>query len=193
MKAERGVAYPRVVLTQPLNRHNCTTMDTRVRHAHNAGCDGEAFSTFKDNRGEFASAALTSGHMDSVRGELRKQRKAIERLSLGHNIDHLLPKYRLGREAWRDFPCYAGWFDTRVKVDGTVVPCCTGFLPLGNLRNGTFAEICNGPRYRAFRRQAVRPGGMVAFARDCDCAWCSYAADNFRIHRHVRWFGLFRG
>jgi len=183
LKARQGVTHP---------KYNHASIGTRIRLAYDLGCDGVAFDTYRDWRGEFGSAALSAEQIDTVRRELKEQRKTIESLSLEHNVDRLLLKYRLGPTAWRDLPCYAGWFFTRVRVDGTVVPCGTCSLPLGNLREETFEEIWNGPRYRAFRRQASRPGGLAELARECDCGWCCYTRDNFLIHRYARWFGLFR-
>ena len=146
-------------------------------------CDGVAFDTSRDWRGESASAALSADQIDAVCRALRNQRKTIEGLSLEHNLDRLVLKHRLGPTAWRDLPCYAGWFFTRIPGDGTAVPCGTCSLPLGNLREESLEEIWNDPQYRAFRRQASRPAGWADFARDCECGWCCYTRENFLIHR----------
>jgi MoaA/NifB/PqqE/SkfB family radical SAM enzyme len=187
LKTARGVERPKVLVTQPLNRHNCASIGARIRLAHDLGCNGLAFRAYRHGRGEFASTALTAEQIHDVSRELRHRRKTIESLSLEHNIDRLLLRYRLGETAWRDLPCYAGWFFTEIQVDGTVVPCGSCALPMGNLRDAGFAALWNGPRYRAFRRQASNPGGLAALGSACDCAWCCYARDNFLTHRYARW------
>jgi MoaA/NifB/PqqE/SkfB family radical SAM enzyme len=187
LKAQYGAALPTLLLTQPLNRHNHTSISTRIRLAHNLGCNGVAFDTYRDWQGEFASAALSAEQIQNVCRELGRQRKVLESLSLEHNIDRVLLKYRLGEATWRDLPCYAGWFFTRVRVDGTVVPCGSCSLPMGNVRDGPFEELWNGPQYRAFRREASSPGGLAALGRGCDCGWCCYTRDNYLIHRYARW------
>jgi MoaA/NifB/PqqE/SkfB family radical SAM enzyme len=193
LKAQHGKELPSVILTQPLNRHNYKSISRRVRLAHELGCDGVAFDTYRHWGDEFASVALSAEQIQDVCQKLRRVRKVAEYLSLEHNIDRLLLKYRLGETSWRDTPCYAGWFFTRIRVDGTVVPCGSCSIVLGNIRQAGFEQVWNGPEYRAFRRQVSGPGGAVSLGLSCDCSWCCYATDNSLVHRYAKWFTHVRG
>jgi MoaA/NifB/PqqE/SkfB family radical SAM enzyme len=186
-KANTGSPHPKVLLTQPLNRHNYTSIGARVQLAHDLGCNGVAFRAYRHGRGEFAWAALSAEQIEDVSRELRHQRNTMESLSLEHNIDRLLLRYRLGEAAWRDMPCYAGWFFTEIHVDGTVVPCGSCALPTGNVQDAHFEAVWNGPRYRAFRRQASNLEGLADLGSVCDCAWCCCRRDSFVMHRYARW------
>ena len=193
LKARHNREYPTVILTEPINRHNYGSVRRRIGLAHDLGCDGVAFDTYRHWSGEFGSVALSPGEIEEVGRELTRQREMIDSLSLSHNIDCLLAKHRLGEGAWSRVPCYAGWFFARIRVDGTVVPCGMCSLELGNIRKAGFEEVWNGPRYRAFRRQASSPGGLASLSRVCDCGWCCYAGDNLAVHRYAKWFAGLRG
>jgi MoaA/NifB/PqqE/SkfB family radical SAM enzyme len=193
LKAQRGAELPAVIVTQPLNRHNCGSISKRLRLAHELGCDGVGFDTYRHWGDEFASVALSAEQIQGVCQDLRRARKVAESLSLEHNIDRMLLKYRLGETGWRDTLCYAGWFFTRIRVDGMVVPCGACSTPMGNVRDAGFGEIWNGPEYRAFRRQASSPGGLASLSRRCDCNWCCLAADSALVHRYARWVAFLRG
>ncbi|HVP12477.1 MAG TPA: radical SAM protein [Phycisphaerae bacterium] len=62
------------------------------------------------------------------------------------------------RNSRRGRPCYWLWANPHVKHDGTVVACCQdvdGVLALGNIEEGSFGEIWNGPRMRELRQMHV--------------------------------------
>ena len=193
LKAKSGTELPTVILTQPLNRHNYRSISKRVSLAHELGCNGVAFGTYRHWGDEFASVALSAGEIQEASQQLTDVRGAAESLSLEHNIDRMLLKYRLGETSWRDIPCYTGWFFSRIRVDGTVVPCGSCSMPLGNISEVPFEEVWNGPEYRAFRRRASIPGGVASFGPGCDCDWCCYATDSYLVHRYTRWIHRLRG
>ena len=191
LKAERKTALPTVILTEPLNRYNYKSIDARISLAHDTGCDGVSFNTYIHWQGEFASAALSTEEIATLCRDLTQARRRLESLSLHHNLDDILFKYRLGETAWRDFPCYVGWFFTRVRVDGTIVPCGACSLPLGNLNKSSLEEIWNGPKYRAFRNKTMTTKGLASLSQHCDCDWCCTATDNFKVHRFFKWITPF--
>ena len=193
LKAEWQASLPNVILTGPINLYNYKSIDKKITMAHELGCDGVAFTPYKHWKGEFASAALSAEEIDILCKDLVQTKKLLESLSLHHNIDALLLQYRLGEEAWVKMPCYAGWFHTRIRFDGTVMPCCRCYLPLGNLNESSFEEIWNGPEYRAFRVKSMMTKGLVSLSQYCDCSWCSIAKDNFQAHRFFRWIAPLLG
>jgi MoaA/NifB/PqqE/SkfB family radical SAM enzyme len=187
LRSQLGSRRPAVILTQPLNRHNYQSISRRVRLAHQLGCDGVAFDTYRHWGDEFAPVALSAEQIQEACELLMDARRVAASLALHHNIDRMLLKYRLGETSWQSVPCYAGWFFSRIRVDGTVVPCGMCSMILGNIREEPFEKVWNGPEYRAFRRQASVPGGVASFGPGCDCNWCCYATDNSLVHRYARW------
>lgn len=187
LKVERQTTLPTVILTGPLNRYNYKSINERIDLVHQVGCDSVAFTAYKHWRGEFTSAALSTEEIDTLCKELAQAKKLLESLSLGHNIDELLLRYRVGEAVWLDLPCYAGWFHTRIRFDGTVMPCCQCYLPLGSLNESSFEEIWNGSEYRAFRRKSLTTTGLASLDQYCDCNWCHIVKDNSRIHRFFQW------
>ncbi len=182
LKASRQAALPAVILTEPLNRHNFRSCSQRIELAHKLGCDGVAFDTYRD-WGEFTSAALSAQDIRTLCQDLEKAKAGLESLSLGHNVDQVLLQYRLGQSAQPETPCYAGWFYTRMRVDGTIVPCPPCALNMGNLSEAPFSTIWNGAAYRSFRRKASTRKGLASLSGDCDCQYCCHARDNLRVHR----------
>ena len=60
--------------------------------------------------------------------------------------------------------CNAPWVSAVVESDGAVRPCFF-HEPVGNLADGTLAEIVNSPKARAFR-------GSLDIRRDPICRTC---------------------
>ena len=48
----------------------------------------------------------------------------------------------------------------RTEMDGTVIPCCSCNLPMGNINESSMADIWNSPAYQAFRRQTITRAGL---------------------------------
>lgn len=190
LKTERNATRPVVILTAPLNRHNYRSIDQRIQLAHGLGCDGVAFDIYRD-WDEFTSAALSAPDIQVLCQDLRKAKVRLESLSLGHNIDQLLLQYRLGQTANRVTPCYVGWFYTRMRIDGTIVPCPPCALSMGNLAEAPFEAIWNGAPYRSFRLKASTRQGLASLSGSCDCKYCCHARDNLRVHRLFNWIRPF--
>lgn len=186
MKLKENRAYPRIILTAPLNRNNWTTLEERVRLANDLGCNGVAFDVYQD-WGEFMSDAFSTDEIDLLCSKLSRLKPELKRFSLKHNIDEVLTRYRLGKTAWRQLPCYVGWFHILLRIDGSIVPCCSCTLSMGNLSDNSFTEIWNGPEYRSFRRKMLSTRGTSHFSSDCYCDWCCLGISNFRTYRVFKW------
>lgn len=194
-KLKKKINHPTLILTQPLNRHNFTSIENRIALAESLGCDGLRFSVFVDWQGEFASAALSPDEIDLLcKDLLHSARNRLDAMHMIHNIDELMCRYRLGEAVWRQLPCYVGWFYSRVRVDGSVVSCDLCTLCLGDMHKNTFQEIWNRKRYQEFRAKASRISGLASLNRSCSCNWCCYVKDNQRIHRLFKYVApLFQG
>lgn len=54
-------------------------------------------------------------------------------------------------------PCTVGWIFSRIKSDGTVIPCCKGSeFPLGNINKSSFRSIWFGRKMNIFRRESIK-------------------------------------
>ena len=186
MKVSRKQIRPHIILTTPLNRHNWTSLKERVRLAYDLGCNGVLFDVYQ-HWGEFRSNNLSTDEISVLCLKLSELRADLEQLSLKHNIDEMLLRYRLGETAWRSLPCYAGWFHARIHVDGRILPCGACALSLGSLSENGLANIWNGPEYRSFRRKMLSSQGTSGLSSYCYCDWCCLGKSNFRIHRFFRW------
>jgi MoaA/NifB/PqqE/SkfB family radical SAM enzyme len=187
IKRESKRNAPSVNLQMPLNRLNFANIGERVDLALESGCNTVTFAFFRDWGGQFESHCLLPEDGVAVREEFQAAKRRLEAGGIKHNVDQYLARVELGAAAWRKVPCYAGWFQSYVKVDGTVMPCCPCSLVMGNLRERSFSEIWNGTGYREFRRRSADPRGLEALQQSCNCANCCLLQDSVRVHRVFRW------
>ena len=164
-KRSRASLKPTVILHHPINRNNFRTLDEFVSLAHKTGCNGVSFSPLKTRRGGLLSASLCPDEEKEVLSSLSRLETKVNALGLKHNIRDTLRRYEVGEAVWRMFPCYVGFLMTRVKVDGTIVPCNPCNLPMGNLNESSFQKIWNNDAYREFRQQTITRQGL-----DCNGA-----------------------
>lgn len=187
MKRERKSKLPSVTLHHPINRLNFRNINEIVGLAQSTGCNTVSFSPFLSTQGALQSFTLSTEEQEYVCASLKQLKKQIKSLSLRHNIDRTLLRYKLGRGTEWKMPCYIGWFHSRVRVDGTVIPCGPCSTPMGNLKMNSFREIWNSTAYRNFRIFTMAKKGLPHRDWQCDCEFCCYVEDNVRVHRMFRW------
>ena len=188
IRKESSGKPPIVNLQIPLNRLNFTNIGERVDLVLASGCDSVTFAFFHDWGGQFESYGLLPEDGEPLRRELLRAKRSFEAAGVKHNVDQYLARVDLGPGAWRTVPCYAGWFESYIKVDGSVLPCCPCSMVMGSLREKSFPEIWNAPEYKDFRRRSVSPQALGALQASCNCANCSVLMDSARVHRVFRWF-----
>ena len=191
LKAEYKKTLPRVVLHPTIFRNNYKEMDSLVELAAETRCDKMEFATLKTRRGVLDSYVLSRDEERVLMNTLKATEKKLNSLSIDHNIPKIVRHYRIGNKVWEKYPCYVGWVQAHMKVDGTVFPCNPCDLPMGNADQKTFAEVWNGPAFRAFRRKTITRDGLATMDRHCDCSFCRHIDDNIRIHRRFKWFSPF--
>lgn len=190
-RKEEDIQFPSLVLHQPINRYNFQGIDAMVDLAHTTGCNGVFFSPLKSWRGELDKSSLSKDEEELLHPSLILAMKRLNTFSISHNIDQLLLQYRIGEAVWQELPCYTAWFHSRIKVDGTVLPCYACDLPMGNLRDIRFQEIWNNSAYRTFRKKTLTRKGLASMGKDCDCGFCCHVVDNMRVYRLFRWISPF--
>ena len=186
-KAKHGSSLPHVVLHQPINANNFQSVNAMAELAHTTGCNMLSFSPFKTRRGELASLSLSPDQERLLGLTLHRMKEKLDSLSITHNIDQTLLRYKIGEAVWQKLPCYIGWLHARVKVDGTVLPCNPCDLPMGNLKEKRLGAIWNDHLYRDFRKRTRTRQDLITMGSDCDCGFCCHVEDNVRVHRIFRW------
>jgi len=190
-KRAQNADLPLLRLHHPINRHNFQDIDSVADLAMSIGCNLLSLSPFLTFKGQYIECALAQDQERAVYDSLRQLRNRLNSTPMNHNIDETMLRYRLGPAVWKQIPCYAGWFYTRIGTDGRVFPCCRCEGSLGDLHQNSFSEIWNNSAYRAFRMQAMTPRGLAALQNDCDCEYCCHISANLKVHRVCRWLSPF--
>ncbi len=183
LRKERAKTRPLVRLHHPINRLNFRNISKIADLALSTGCDGISFSPLLSTQGQLQEYVLSSCEKEELLCSLKTLAERLRPLPIEHNIARTLLRYDSCVESGVKMPCYAGWFHSRVRVDGTVIPCGPCNIGMGSLAEKSFGEIWNGAAYRAFRRQAMTAEGLSNLAGSCDCEHCCYAEDNLRVHK----------
>lgn len=189
---EAGTCLPKVAIHHPVSKRNFNNIRKIVGLAKAVGVDRVSFSPFLSTRGRLSSDETNLDMGSSLVDTFKILKKELDESSIAHNIGQLFLRYKFVKRSgeW-PFPCYAGWYHSRISVDGTVFPCGSCDFRFGNLRDETFSEIWNGPAYRDFRRRTITRAGLLLLDSQCDCEYCCCAEDNFRVDRIFRWIPRF--
>ena len=187
LKKQHKKTSPAVVLHHVINRHNFENLDQVVKLAASTNCNALSLSPFLTAGGGLDEYAVPGGEEGGLRFSLLGLKKTLGAHGLHHNIERTLLRYRVRREQGWNVPCYAGWYHTRIRSDGTVQPCGLCNVPCGNLKQKSFIEIWNDQPYRRFRKQALKHSSFPADAEGCYCDYCCYAEDSLRVHRLFRY------
>lgn len=186
-KQKRNSRLPSLILHHPINRRNLSSLEAIADFAVRAGCDGVSLSPFLSVTGCGDALLLSEDEERRLMPRLRALKRTLRRLGLRENIDTVMKRYAFVPLRRKTPACYAGWFHTRVRVDGTTVPCGACDIVMGRLAFQSFEEVWNGPEYRRFRRCVRTYRGLRRLMADKGyCDYCCYAQDNIRIERFVR-------
>lgn len=186
-KCKKKTTFPFVELCNPINHYNYQKIEKMLDILYTTGCDGLFFSPVNSHQGKFASFALSPEEEKQLRFSLKGIKKRLDSVPVNHNIDQVLLRYKIGEPVWEKLPCYIAWYHSRIKVDGTVLPCNRCGLTMGNLNQYTFHNIWNAPGYRAFRRKTITRNGLLLLSKHCNCGFCCHVVNNKRIHDVARW------
>jgi MoaA/NifB/PqqE/SkfB family radical SAM enzyme len=189
-KSARKQKTPLIELRHPINRHNYQTLEQMVDFSQDYGCDKIVFSVTHATHGQeiFRSFMLTPEEEKIVCASLNRLKPKLKSLSIQHNLNEILTRYRLGEAVWEKTPCYIGWIHARIKTDGSALACnpCEN-ASMGNLYQNGFQDIWNNEQIRGFRSKAMTFQGCASLSQECDCHFCCHAWNNYRIHRIVKW------
>ena len=191
MKKQRRSLLPTVILHQPITRFNSRNIGDTVELTCRTGSDVLSFSPLKTWGGMLERFGLSRSEERRMASDLRRLQYRLDALEIQHNIPEVLRRYRIGPAVWRAAPCYMGWLNTRIKVDGTVMPCEPCYLLMGNLQDRSFKDIWNAKPYQQFRIRTRSRQGLASMSKACDCSYCCHVDHNMRVHRIFRWLAFF--
>jgi MoaA/NifB/PqqE/SkfB family radical SAM enzyme len=184
--AQRSL-LPRIGLHLVINRHNYRRIESFADLAIETRVNAVSFSPLRSNFGSLASIALSKEEESWLRVSLRLAGRKLRSSGVDHNIEETIQRYDIGEEVRRKVHCYVAWTHPRIRVDGTVQPCCPCNIVVGSLREQSLREIWNGPGYQSFRKKALSPSASGFLDENCDCSYCCHVADNSRIHKFYKW------
>jgi len=186
-KLRKRQRLPLLNLHMPLNRYNYLNLEGRMKLIRQTRCDSVSLGFFRNWGGEFQNLSLLQEDYHGFRRNLLKMKKELKAMRIRNNIDEYLSLLKLAPNNWERIPCYAGWFQTHIKVDGTVIPCGHCYYQVGNLMDKSFRAIWNGPEMKKFRRHGIKHDVKDSPLEFCDCPNCCQINDNLRVHRIFKW------
>jgi radical SAM protein with 4Fe4S-binding SPASM domain len=187
IRKQRKNNLPSVLLHHPINKHNFQAIDAFVELALSTDCEGIIFAPMRPYGGRFDSFELSASEENVLCNSLIQLKKRIKSLPLKHNIEDILFKYQYGKRVWEKFPCYAGWTRSSIKTDGTVQPCHSCNLMMGDLHQTSFQKIWNGFPYRDFRRKTLTREGLASLKGSAECQFCYHIRIHAYIYRFHKW------
>lgn len=187
LKAKRKTNFPEVWIHNPINLYNFQSLCAMVDLAVKVKCNGLSYSPLVNFRGTLDHIALSEDEEVLARRYLLEAKRRLDLLSIQHNIDQVMLRYKMGEKVWDEIPCYIAWIHSRIRADGIVHPCCRCESELGNLYKSSFQECWDGTAMRTFRQQTLTKEGLIALNTNCDCRFCWHAPDNKRIHQIFKW------
>jgi MoaA/NifB/PqqE/SkfB family radical SAM enzyme len=178
---------PRIQLHMIINKHNFKNITQRVELAEQSGCNSLSFGVFRDYGGRFQQLALNSQDIAEVKDKLHQTKKIFASKAIQFHLEDYLPHALLGYQAAMRSPCYAGWYQTFIKVNGDVWLCPHCTRSVGNIQGQNFHDIWNSAGLQNFRRKGLTSGTLNTFGPECDCANCCLISNNLKVHRFFKW------
>jgi MoaA/NifB/PqqE/SkfB family radical SAM enzyme len=187
LKRELGTDLPEVYINHVCNVYTYRNIDDKIDLAHEIGCNGILFTPFDPMGDEAKSAALSDKQVDFVLKQFPAAVKRMAALGIKHNVDRIFIRHQFNLNAGLKTPCYVGRYQTRIRVDGAVMPCCYCNTLLGDINKKSLKDIWNDHPYKDFRRRTETMEGLATLQDICSCDWCCYVGQNFRVHRIFKW------
>lgn len=187
LKEELGADLPEVYINHVCNVYTYRNIDDKIDLAHEIGCNGILFTPFDPMGDEAKSAALSDEQVDFVLKQFPAAVKRMAALGIKHNVDRIFIRNQFNLNAGLKTPCYIGRYQTRIRVDGAVMPCCYCNTLLGDINKKSLKDIWNDYPYKDFRRRTETMEELATLQDICSCDWCCYVGQNFRVHRIFKW------
>jgi radical SAM protein with 4Fe4S-binding SPASM domain len=186
-RRERRSPRPRIVVHRPIDPQFFRRIGETLDLTRQLGGNAVTFSVVKPLLPQDLDRLLTADEERELVELLPQIARKAQAAGLADNTADLRLRLKIGRAVWEKLPCYIGWIDVRIRVNGDVIPCDTCNWVMGNIHHDGIREIWNNPPYRDFRRISRRPEGIVESGHNCICDYCCMTVTNARVHRLLKW------
>lgn len=92
------------------------------------------------------------------------------------------PIYRT-KDVASHIPCYAGFRFLLINADGSIDPCCSCRIDLGNLKEKRLKDIWLSKEYFDFRKNSFLKKDIKRLLSKCRCYNCGYWPENVYMHK----------
>ena len=187
LKEEMASDTPQVYINHVCNVYTYKNIEHKIDLAHETGSSGIFFTPF-DPQGDIAkTAALSDEQIDAVFSQFPTATKKMAALGIKHNVDRIFTRNRFNQNVSQKTPCYIGRYQTRIRADGAVMPCCYCNIILGDFNKKSLKDIWNDHPYKDFRARSESMEGLATLKDTCTCDWCCYVSQNYKVHRIFKW------
>lgn len=187
LKEELGTDFPEVYINHVCNVYTYRNIDDKIDLAHKTRCNGILFTPFDPQGDKAKSAALSDEQVEFVLKQFPAAVKRMTALGIKHNVDRIFIRHQFNLNEGLKTPCYIGRYQTRIRVDGAVMPCCYCNVLLGDLNKKSLKDIWNDHPYKDFRIRSETKEGLASLRSTSSCDWCCYVGQNYRVHRFFKW------
>jgi radical SAM protein with 4Fe4S-binding SPASM domain len=187
-KRKRGneCRKPAVMIHCPLYQGNIDKLEEMVDRSIEYGVDGLSIAPVYDSFDGARPLTLNSRQQSELSGKLNALSQKLDRAGMKHNMAEMRIRLQFGHAPWQAMPCYIGLYHAKIRTDGKVYPCCRCKIAMGDLTKNTFQEIWNSEAYRLFRQNALNAEGRNPFSDRCNCSFCSFTQNNYKIFQYDR-------
>jgi radical SAM protein with 4Fe4S-binding SPASM domain len=155
--------------------------------ARETGVDAVSFSPFKPMGQPAEHEDFSCAEAAELERVLKSLMGKAKQLAIQTNVPEVLSRYAIGKQVWEKHPCYIGWVDARIQVNGDVSPCNTCKIVIGNIRESRLREIWNSASCQEFRKIGRTRRTNRQLAESCFCEFCCHVLTNARIDRFLGW------
>lgn len=183
---ENNKSKPEIIITSVITSYNCDGIAALADFVIETGADKITFRAFDHCDDEQMKQLIVSVEQAiRARDEMLAYRPIFEKKHIKHNIDSFLSVFNGQIDTTKLYsfiPCYYGWLNANIDIDGSVYMCCKCYTPLGNIHESSFKEIWYGESFRRFRKSAKHINSKGQ-SLSCECSRCANSEPNIRIFK----------
>jgi radical SAM protein with 4Fe4S-binding SPASM domain len=185
-RKQAGKAYPKLVLHRPIEKRFFRNLPQMLEIAQKTGTDALSFSPMKPMGQNIEAQELSPAEETELADILNEMARKARGLKIQTNRVETLLRYSIGKKVWEKHPCFIGWVDARIRVNGDVNPCNTCYILIGNIRESRLREIWNSSACQEFRKIGRDRRTNHQLTASCFCEFCCHVLTNRKIDRILR-------
>lgn len=188
IKQAKHADNPKIFIHFPLSRSNYAELETILDLAISLKVDGVTVAPVFSVTSRMDSLQIPAEQTGDIIKYLEKIEVKLNQAGIKHNLGDTKVCLKYGNQVWKTMPCYIGYFHAKIRVDGTIQPCCRCNVSIGNLSENSFREIWDSNAYRKLRQNMRLRDNFARFVKNqnCTCVYCSAIPNNYKIFRFDR-------